>query len=204
MTRYGVIAFVVLLSSLGIGCSGDDDDSTEVALASGPNPGISVYVVQTLGGGDEGTPDPTAAPTPQSIFTASQSRPVATASASPQFVPIAFADASADPNTDYMLVSVQIAEEFIGNIEQVELTVDTDAQDSTNATWCQPMSRDDVIEGLYWIKLQPSCTAPSYRDPLTEECVLATATCDGHSQACTREDLLTFSLWGGITTDCHE
>jgi hypothetical protein len=190
------VVFALSLAFTVVGCSGDDDDdSTVTALASGPQDGLSVEVVQQL----EDTPAPSPSPAP--IYTDSLTTVVAYAEASPRVVPIAWADTQADPATDYMLVTVQIEEPFIQDITQVEMSIDVGVDDGVDEGWCQPMT--SVGGGLFQLRVQPSCTEPSYRDPLTNACVLATSDCDPHNGPCSREDLLTFSLWSDITTDCH-
>ena len=186
------VAGLVAMALLFTACP---EESSEVAqpLVDDPDASIVVYVVQTL---DPGTPLDQGEPV--EIYNQTGERVVAVADAVPRVVPIAYGESTADPTSDYLLVSVQVEPDFIDDIAQVELNIDL-GWDGEN-DWCNPMAPDPIVPGSFYLKLQPACTDEE-RDPLTGDCVVSSV-CDGYLYGC-RQDLLTFTLWDDISSVCH-
>ncbi len=189
---YRVVAVGTAIVGVGGGCTEETGVGFE-PLVDDPSAVIAVYVVQTL------DPGATLAQSePVEIHNRTGETVVAVADADPRVVPIAFGEPTADPTSDYMLVSVQVESDFVDDIAQVELNIDLGADGGED--WCHPMLPDPVVPGGFYLKLQPACPDDD-RDPLTGECVVSTV-CDGYLYGC-RQDLLTFTLWDDISSVCH-
>ncbi len=189
--RHGVSWLAIGLVALAA-CA--DDEPVDVSpLVDDAGAAIAVYVVQVL------DPDTTLGEGgPVDIHNQTGERVVAIADAAPRVVPVAYGEPTADPNSDFMQVVVQVEPEFIDDISQVELSIDLGADGEDD--WCRPMEPDPVVPGSYYLKLQPACTEAD-RDPLTGTCVVMSV-CEAYPYGC-RQDLLTFTLWNDISSLCH-
>ncbi len=193
-----VALYGVLLSATG--CDGGEEETPVDPLLV--REGVfSAFVVQDGLSASAELPEAVQAASPVELYSDS-GHLVAQVNADPRVVPIQWGESTADASSEFMRVTAQVEEAFVDQITQIELRIDVGGDGTED--FCEPMKRDSVVSGGFFLQLQPGCVT---RDPLTEECTIeASITCtgaDGQNVGGCREDRLTFSLWDDITTVCH-
>lgn len=171
-----------LLASAVIGCDDSTDETTEPLLEAD-----GLLTITVVDGDEADFTDYPAEP----MYTQGVDGDVlvASADADPREVPISWSYSTADASTDFMRVTVQLEDDFVDQVTQVELRIDVSSDGVDDVCW--PMKRSDLIVGLFYLELQPGCADHSSSDGMCE------------IPSGSREDLLTFSLYDDISTDCH-
>ncbi len=196
-----VLPCILAVGGVGTGCDDEEVVVPEELLRA--ERVMDVYVVQDP---DDPGLDALSGADTREIMNATGSDRVAVVMVEPIVVPIEWGDPDADPSTDFMTVTLSVESDFVDLIKQVDLMIE--AGDGSSEGWCEPMIPDGVVDGQYFLRLQPACAD---RDPLTGACDLSASTCtviDGEEAqeidiASCRQDRLTFVFWDASSSECN-